>query len=212
MMAKLRLFRATTLATALLMTVRSPMVAESAAATKAIYTTIRTDDLKGLKSLVSSAETANIADETLTTPLMYAAQNALGITALMWSSSNVGKVRLLLSHDADPNKATQIGRTAMTMAAASSPSSEILKMLMAKGANAKAKGTFGGTALNMASLADDMGAIRLLIEAGADINAAGMDHGATPGGTPLMNAAANGNLEAVTSPENGRKGKHCYDE
>ncbi len=213
----MRILCAAIFALVLLVTIAPPVSAGSAADTKAIYTAIRTNDLNGLKSLVGSSESANSADATLTTPLMYAAeigslqamelliargadvnaQNTLGITALMWSSSNVGKVRLLLSHNADPNKATQMGRTAMMMAAASSPSSEILKMLMAKGADAKAKDTFGGTALNVACLSDDMSAIRLLVEAGADVNGAGIDHGAAPGGTPLMNAAANGNLEAV---------------
>src|SRR5919106_189851 len=80
-----------------------------------VYQAIRNNDLARLKTLVRTAEDANAKDESGNTPLLYAAatgsfesvkflldrgtggnaQNTFGATALVWSATDLAKVRLL---------------------------------------------------------------------------------------------------------------------
>lgn len=177
------------------------------------YTAIRDNNLTQLKALLDHSGGANLADNRQVTPLMYAAevgsldamrllidrgadvnaQNGFGSTALMWSVDDPAKVRLLLDHGADVNLAAKSGRTALIIAGFTNPSAEVVRMLLAKGAKVQVMDTRHVTPLNAATFGDDTAAVRLLLDAGADIN--------TPdtfiGLTPLMNAAGNRNLEAV---------------
>ena len=122
------------------------------------------------------------------------ARNAFGATALMWSASDVQKVRLLLEHRADVNVAAKSGKTALLIAL-SRPSPEVARLLLAKGADAAAVDKGGVTALLAAVHGNDTATIRMLVEAGADVNRA-ETQGFSPV-TPLMAAAANGNLPVV---------------
>src|SRR5438874_10656 len=120
-----------------------------------LFTAIRANDLAGIKTLLDHGVSPNAADSKQVTALMYAAevgsldamkllvaggadvnaQNASGSTALMWSVSDAKKVRLLLEHNADANKVAKSGRTALIIAAYTSNSAEIVRMLLAKGAD-----------------------------------------------------------------------------
>ena len=53
------------------------------------------------------------------------AKNEFGSTALIWSATDIAKVRLLLEHGADANAATKRERTALLIAALSDGSAEI---------------------------------------------------------------------------------------
>ena len=177
------------------------------------YSAIRDNNLAQLETLLNQPASAGVADSRGITALMYAAevgsvdamrlliehgadvnaQNAFGSTALMWSVSDPAKVRLLLDHSAEVNTAAKSGRTALIVAGFTNPSVEVTRLLLAKGAKVAVMDARHVTPLNAATFGNDMATVRLLVEAGADID--------TPdtfiGLTPLMNAAGNRNVEAV---------------
>lgn len=181
--------------------------------TDKLFSAIRANDLAGLKALLDHGANPSTADARQITPLMYAAevgsvdamkaliargadvnaQNGSGSTALMWSVSDPKKVRLLLDHAADVNLAARSGRTALIIASYTSPSLEVVKMLLAKGAKVNAMDARKVTALYGATFANDTATIRWLLDAGADPNIADTFVGLTP----LMNIAGNRNPAAV---------------
>ena len=178
-----------------------------------LYSSIRANDLRQLKSLLSSSSAANSAGPEGITPLMAAAEtgsveamklliekgadinarNASGSTALMWSVTDSSKVRLLLDHNADVNVAARSGRTALIIAAFTNPSAEVVRMLIEKGARVDVMDQRKVTPLNAATFANDTASVRLLLDASADIQTADTFIGLTP----LINAAGNRNLETV---------------
>jgi ankyrin repeat protein len=177
------------------------------------YSAIRNNDLTRLEGLISGGADVNTRDRHSETPLMYAAyvgsldamklllkdgasvdaQSQSGATALIWSATDLAKVRLLIGHGANVNLATKRRRTALLVAAMSDPSAAIVKLLIEKGADPKAMDFLRTTALRAATLGNDTETIRTLIAAGVDVNAADL-----PGITPLMMAAGwNSNTAAV---------------
>ena len=177
------------------------------------YAAIRNNDLTRLRSVVRGGADVNVPDRLGETPLMYAAvvgspeamkflldhgadanaHSQSGATALIWSATDLAKVRLLLDHGANVNAATQRKRTALLVAAMSDRSADIVRLLIARGADVHATDFVKTTALRAATLGNDTETIRILIDAGVDVNAADL-----PGITPLMMAAGwNGNLAAV---------------
>src|SRR5262245_28509771 len=89
-------------------------------AVDAVFRAIGATDLPALKTLVAAPADANVRDQAGVTPLMYAgaagsldamtllldkgadvnAQNGFGSTALVWSATQIDKVRLLLERGA----------------------------------------------------------------------------------------------------------------
>ena len=115
------------------------------------------------------------------------------MTALILAATDLAeKVRLLVDRGANVNLATKLGRTALFIAAMSEHSAEIARLLIAKGANVKAMDAFKNTMLNAAAAGNDTETIRLMLDAGVDVNAA-----ATTGLTPLMLAAGQSNVRVV---------------
>lgn len=189
----------------------SSLIAAQGSASR-LYDAIRTNDLARLQAIVHSAADANTKDDGGKTPLMYAAavgsidavkflidkgadvnaQNESGLTALMLAATDLPKVRLLVDRGANVNATTKLGRTALFLAAMSDDSAAIVRLLVAKGADIKARDTFKNTILNAAAAGNDTETIRLVIDAGVDVNAA-----ATTGLTPLMLAAGQSNVRAV---------------
>jgi ankyrin repeat protein len=125
------------------------------------------------------------------------AQN--GVTPLMVAASvhgNMATVRYLLGKGADVKATRANGADALQTAALKSEP-EAVKLLLAKGADARRADKSGVTALMNAFLnVGDPEMVRLLLEAGSDVNAFNTDGGHRPIGpittfrlTPLMYAA-----------------------
>ena len=145
----------------------------AAAPGDAPYQAIRANNLPQLKTLVRTAADANAKDEAGNPLVMVAAavgstdamrflldagadvnaRNAFGSTALIWSATDIAKVRLLLERGANVNAAAKTGRTALFVAAMSDPSADIVRLLVAKGADVKTKDAFGNTVLTPPSSA-----------------------------------------------------------
>ena len=183
-----------------------------AIAADAVYQAIRANDIGRLRSLVRTTADASRKDATGVPVLMTAAavgsveamtllldkgadvnaQNGFGATALIWSATDLAKVQLLTSRGADVNVATRTGRTALFVAAMSEPSASIVRHLIAKGARLEARDAFQNTALTAATMGNDLETIRLMVDAGIDVNAAGVTRV-----TPLLGAAYHSNVAAV---------------
>jgi ankyrin repeat protein len=190
----------------------SGIAARADSQSDAFYAAIRTNDLARLGNLLKQGASPNAKDDRGVTPLMHAAavgstdamklliangadvnaKNDYNSTALMWSATDIEKVRLLIEHNADVNAVSKQGRTAVFVAAMSDDSSEIVRLLIAKGADLKAVDEAKMTMLHAATMGNDTETIRLMIDAGLDVNA--VDIG---GYTPLINASQNGNAAAV---------------
>jgi ankyrin repeat protein len=177
-----------------------------------VYQAIRANDLTRLGTLVRTKADANAKDESGDTLLMRAAaiasvdavkllvdagadvngRNMFDSTPLVWAATDLAKVRYLIDQGADVNAATKTGRTPLFVAAMSDQSAPIVRLLLSKGANAKAPDAFGNTTLVAAAFGNDTETIRLILDAGVDANAVG-----ATGMTPLIAAAHNDNLAAV---------------
>ena len=122
------------------------------------------------------------------------AKSAAGATALMWAAADPAKVRLLVERGADVKAVSESGRTALLLAAMSDQSADTVRLLLERGADAKVLDREQTSTLAAAAYGNDTETVRQLLEAGAPVNQANV-----MGATPLMNAASNGNLEAVRS-------------
>jgi uncharacterized protein len=109
-----------------------------AAPESSLITAIRQNDVAAVSSALSGGRVELSADDTGTTPLMYAAlvgspqiirllidhgaqvnaSNRFGATALMWASSRTENVRTLLECGADVKARTSNGGTALVVARA----------------------------------------------------------------------------------------------
>ena len=179
----------------------------------AFYAAIRANDLTGLAAMLKAGADPNAADPRGgMTPLMHAAisgsreamtmlidkgasvkaANSGGVTALMMAVTDVDKVDLLLANGADVNAVTKRGRSALLLAAMSDQSADIVRRLMAKGADPKAVDALKANALHAAVRGRDTETIRMIVDAGVPIDAADF-----AGFTPLMSAAFGGNVQTV---------------
>lgn len=176
------------------------------------YAAIRGNELTRIAALIKEGADINGKDARGMTPLMHSAvvgspesmkllldkgadpnvTNSAGSTALMFSVTDIAKVRLLLDHRADVNVASSRGRTALFLAAMSDGSADIVRLLIARGADVKTVDALKMTTLHAATWGNDIETIRLLVDAGLDVNAAHI-----AGFTPLIHTASTGNAAAA---------------
>jgi ankyrin repeat protein len=177
------------------------------------YKAIRADDKATVAKLLAGGAEVNTRDARGNTPLMYAsasgsldmmrqlltagadvkAKNNFESTALMWCSSNLEKVRLLIDKGADVNAHSKQGRTPLVIAAAHDGNIDVIRLLIKKGADVNAGGPAGASAALLAAAgANDTAMVRLLVEQGADVKAK-----ADGRFSALMSAAGFGNVEVV---------------
>jgi ankyrin repeat protein len=179
---------------------------------EAYYTAIRSNDVAALDRLVKQDPGVKVRDAEGATPLMYAAavgsidamnrllaagadvnaRNTLGSSALTWATRDVAKVRLLLNRGADVNVTSIPGRTPLLVATMNNPSADVVKLLIAHGADPRAADKLQANALHTAAVAADVETLRVLLDAKVDVNARD-----AADFTPLMVAVANGSVDAV---------------
>jgi len=163
--------------------------AVAADVSESFYNAIRNGNRAAVQSLIT-AHGPNVKDRLGSTPLMYAA--AFG---------NADMVGTVLAANADPNVANDLGATALMWAV---NDVEKVRLLASHKANVNAKSKFGKTPLLIAA-SDDSGmpVVRMLVENGADVNAADYGPPSAAGGiprpnvTPLLAASSASNAEMV---------------
>jgi ankyrin repeat protein len=163
-----------------------------------ILNALRDGDHSAFQKLVTAdPQAANRKGPDGATPLMYAAlygtaadvrlllekgananiRNNAGATALMWAVEDPEKVRLLLEHGADVKARSDDGRVPLVIAAGEYGSSPVVKLMLDHGADPSVKSSASSsgtaTALGEAAYSGDETTFRMLIDHGADIEAAG---------------------------------------
>lgn len=107
-----------------------------------------------------------------------------GATALHWAVPDPEKVRLLVARGANVNaRSTDLGRTPLLIAASYPGTVELVRFLLSKGADLKAKDRSGDHALLYAARTADVDVVRVLVEAGIGVNEP------SDGGGPALTAA-----------------------
>lgn len=111
------------------------------------------------------------------------ATDPTGATALIWSAGDPEKALALIEHGANVNAQSKPGRTPLMNAAMAAGGAPVVKALLGAGATVDARdqidpmpilmtGGGKGTALIEAARVGDLESVRLLVSAGADVNAA----------------------------------------
>jgi ankyrin repeat protein len=150
----------------------------------ALLDALRRGDRRGVeRTLNRTPAAARAAGTGGITPLMYAAlygdatslqqlldlgadpnlKNDAGATALLWAVDSLDATRLLLDRGADPNTRSVDGRTPLVLAAARAGATEVVKLLLDRGARLD-----GQTPLVQAGDAADATTIKLLLDRGVD--------------------------------------------
>ena len=91
-----------------------------------------------------------------------------GTTALIWAVPDIQKVRTLLDHGAAVNAKTETERTALLVAASYPRTSDVLRLLLERGADLRAQDRSGATALSLAVRSADVDVVRFLVDRGLD--------------------------------------------
>jgi ankyrin repeat protein len=176
-----------------------------------LFQAIRNNDLTYLKMRLAKGADVNTRDNRGNTLLMQAAgfgspeavqllldsgadanaKNALDGTALIWAATDRRKAAMLIGKGADVNARSKQGRTPLIVASTCDGCSDIVRMLLAKGADPKSKDSRGTSAVRMAASVDAE-SMRLLLHAGARPDGADGD-----GVTPLQAAAGSCDLDSV---------------
>jgi len=154
----------------------------------ALFTAIRRGSTSDVGRLIATGVSPNVKDAQGTPALMAAALFAdgdmvelllkrgadpnladeSGATALMWSVPDRDKVQRLLDRGAMVDARTDTGRTALLVAASYPGTVDLLRLLLARGADLRAQDRAGTTALALAVRSADVDVVRFLVERGLD--------------------------------------------
>jgi len=154
---------------------------------KDLFEAVRNGNLTFLRRHISSTN-ANAREARGVTLLMHAAafgsaetvrlllesgadvnaKNDFSATALLWAARDTEKARVLIEHGADVNAQSKQGRTPLMMAVQRDGGSDVVALMLAKGAAINAKDSRGDTALSLAAAVGDVETMRLLMAKGAD--------------------------------------------
>jgi len=160
------------------------------AANAELFQAIRNDDLAFIRHNLSKTQ-VDARDNRGATPLMHAAafgsvesmkllldagvdvnvKNDFGATALLWCARDGEKARLLIEHGADVNARSKQGRTPLMLASMRQGGSDVVALLLSKGAAVNVTDTRGETALGLAAAYGDIDTVKLLLANKADLHA-----------------------------------------
>jgi ankyrin repeat protein len=115
-------------------------------------------DADMVELLLKRGANPNLADES-------------GATALMWSVPDRTKVQRLLARGAAVDARSESGRTALLVAASYPGTVDLLRVLLARGADLRAQDRAGTSALALAVRSADVDVVRFLVERGLDPHA-----------------------------------------
>ncbi len=156
---------------------------------------IRANDSIKMKALLHTGAPVNVADEYGDNALMYAvlysppdcvkqlldkgadpnAKNRRGETPLMWSSHDIEKTRLMLSHRANVNAVSQSGNTALLIACTGTDRQPVINLLLAHGADPLVTNNKKQNCLMRVASLGDTSTARIFLNKGIDINAKNID-------------------------------------
>lgn len=196
----------------ILLSIGSICIVNAQAASSKIFSAVRNNDIKEVKSLLEQGTDPNSYDEDGDHLLMYAtfyssidciqlliekgshvnAKNKFDETALMWAVHDLAKMKLLIRHGADVNAKAKSGNTALLIAAVGQAKYEPVKLLLDNGADALVINNRKENALMRAALFGDTATTSLLLSKGINIDALNLDST-----TALLNAALNVNSPVV---------------
>jgi ankyrin repeat protein len=127
--------------------------ARDAQGTPALMAAALFADADTVERLLKHGADPNLADES-------------GATALMWSVPDRSKIQSLLDHGAAVDARSETGRTALLVAASYPGTVDLLRLLLARGADLRAQDRAGTTALALAVRSADVDVVRFLVERG----------------------------------------------
>ena len=143
------------------------------------------------KTLIEAGAPINLQNREGWTPLHQAANEGdLEITKLLLDR---GADPELLTFPADNRKEFYAGRTPLLIAAEKKGNRLVLHELLIRKVNIEARSTNGYTALHLAALAGDHVLVRMLLEAGVEID----PRDSLSEDTPLHKAASKGQIAAI---------------
>jgi ankyrin repeat protein len=164
----------------------------SAPSANELFDALKDGKAAHVRRVVEAGAPLNATDAYGSSPLMYAVlyldvelvrllleggadpnhANEAGATALMWAIPDEAKVRLLLKKGARVNAISKItGRTSLLIAAGRPGAARVVRLLLEKGADPKARDNKGETTLTRAAYSGDPEILGLLIDRGVDVNA-----------------------------------------
>jgi ankyrin repeat protein len=193
---------------------------DAAVQNAALLTAVREGSTAGMQAALDSGASARATDAegnpALAQAVVYGDENAVrlllsrgadpnarsaaGATPLILAAGDLDKATALVEKGAEVNARSGMGRTALLAAAAQRDSYRIVKFLMENGADPNARDEAGefltggknATALMLAARSRDPRTVQLLLDHGADVNAA-----ASTGATALTEAISARHVEAV---------------
>lgn len=146
------------------------LVAQTLPSDQALFQAIQQSGAAEVKRLIDLGANVNAVNEA-------------GATPLMWAIPDLAKVRLLVDHGANVNAISKnLGRTPLLIAAGYPNTVPVLKLLLDKGADLKARDRAGETALRKAARFSDVSVVRFLHEQGLNLNE-------PSGGSPALTVA-----------------------
>jgi len=169
--------------------VAGSLSAQTTDSQRSLLQAIQRGDTAAVSGSLDAGITPNVTDDEGTPALMLATlfldaegvelllkrgadpnrADAGGATPLMWAIPDIAKARLLIEHGANVNaRSSNPGRTPLLVAAGYPGTTDVLALLLARGADLRARDAGGFNALALAMQSADVEVVRFLVDRGLD--------------------------------------------